>query len=142
MKNNIIRFQKSDGHRHIKINNIKILDEFIQLYLPIESDGEYISDLQEAFQWEVEREVKDLLPEEEYNQCSIHIEADFCMLGERTAHDGYKILFTIVFFALVSDKNGTTIYQKSSQNYDTGFSDDDIEHTKEAIVSIIADILL
>ena len=41
MKDNIIRFQKSDGHRHIKINNIKILDEFIQLYLPIESDGEY-----------------------------------------------------------------------------------------------------
>lgn len=142
MKNNIIRFQKPDGRRHIKINNIKILDEFIQLYLPIEADGEYISDLREAFQWEVDRELKDLLPEEEYDQCSIHIEADLCMLGERNVNGDYELLFTIVFFALVLDKNESTIYKKSSQNYDTGFPDDDIEHTKEAIVSIIADILL
>ena len=142
MKDNIIRFQKPDGRRHITINNIKILDQFIQLYLPIESDGEYISDLREAFQWEVERELKDLLPAEEYNQCSIHIEADLCMLGERTVYGGYEVLFTIVFFALVSDKNESTIYKKSSPNYDIGFSDDDIEHTKEAIVSSIADILL
>ena len=64
------------------------------------------------------------------------------MLGERTVHGGYEILFTVVFFALVLDKNESTIYKKSSQNYDTGFSDDDIEHTKEAIISSIADILL
>ena len=39
MENNIIRFQKPDGRRHITINNIKILDGSSSSIFPLNQTG-------------------------------------------------------------------------------------------------------
>lgn len=115
-------------------NEITLSDTTIGLYIPIETETEYIKAEREKFESWVIRDSKKHCPEVDINKCILCTETNlFVNTGYRDAAGRYEMHFSIGFISSFTDAEGKEIYWDMSDHFDIELSEYDKAYLKKLI---------